>query len=296
MSIDTVQLKYFLEVGTLGSIKRAAANLNITQSALSRRMAQLETEIGIPLLERSPTGVAPTAGGRELMIRAAEIISILDSVKAAAQNAVAPETDNIIKVAMVSSASSRILDKLIVRYAREMPDYLLRVETASSGGVRDGSVKLKIGRMETPDDKVESEPLWGEALLLVAPPGSSLDDIRGMTYIVAASDPDIRKLNEKILKDFAIQPARTVNITPAAEALRLIEADNYSILPYSLFQSPEQLKQYSIFHARRHRTTIHMSWLYASSKTPALSKLREIIRQLAEDAIANDRTGFLFRP
>ena len=51
-----------------GSLHRAAVRLNISQSALSRQMQTLEHELGGSLLERSTTGVKPTAGGHALVL------------------------------------------------------------------------------------------------------------------------------------------------------------------------------------------------------------------------------------
>ena len=80
MALDSTQLRYFLEVGTLGSIKAAAETLHITQSALSRRMVKLETDIGKSLFIRSHTGVELTEVGRELMSRAIELTSLLEKI------------------------------------------------------------------------------------------------------------------------------------------------------------------------------------------------------------------------
>lgn len=62
--IDPVSLQLFLAVVREGSIKRAAETEHIAQSALSRRMADLEHSLGVPLLSRSPMGVQLTEAGQ----------------------------------------------------------------------------------------------------------------------------------------------------------------------------------------------------------------------------------------
>ncbi|MGN5477280.1 LysR family transcriptional regulator [Cupriavidus basilensis] len=65
--IDPVNIQLFLSVAREGSIKRAAEIEHIAQSALSRRMAELERSLGVVLFVRSPSGVALTdAGARAL--------------------------------------------------------------------------------------------------------------------------------------------------------------------------------------------------------------------------------------
>ena len=71
-------LRYFLAVVRVGSVRGAAARLNVAASAISRQIMELETECGQPLLERSQAGVAPTLCGDALLRRAAEALDALD--------------------------------------------------------------------------------------------------------------------------------------------------------------------------------------------------------------------------
>jgi LysR family tcuABC transcriptional regulator len=57
------QLRAFVKVVEVGSISRAALDLNVVQSALSQQMTKLESELSTRLLQRSPQGVTPTEAG-----------------------------------------------------------------------------------------------------------------------------------------------------------------------------------------------------------------------------------------
>jgi DNA-binding transcriptional LysR family regulator len=61
-------LRYVDEVARCGSIRKAAERLHVTASAMNRRVADLEDELGAPLFERKPRGVRLTAAG-ELFVR-----------------------------------------------------------------------------------------------------------------------------------------------------------------------------------------------------------------------------------
>jgi len=61
-------LGYVDEVARCGSIRRAAERLNVTASAVNRRIADLEAELGAPLFDRRPRGVRLTAAG-EIFVR-----------------------------------------------------------------------------------------------------------------------------------------------------------------------------------------------------------------------------------
>src|SRR5882724_3303905 len=56
-------LDYVDEVARARSIRKAAEHLNVTASAVNRRIADLEIELGAPLFERLPRGVRLTAAG-----------------------------------------------------------------------------------------------------------------------------------------------------------------------------------------------------------------------------------------
>jgi DNA-binding transcriptional LysR family regulator len=71
--IDPLRLMRLGELIKQGSFKKAADGLHITQPALSQSIAQMEGEIGVRLIDRTPHGVVPTAYGQALMDHARKI-------------------------------------------------------------------------------------------------------------------------------------------------------------------------------------------------------------------------------
>ena len=68
--MDSRKLSYFLKICETGSIAKAAEVLFISQQALSKSIAKLEKEVGVPLLVRTPEGVRLTVAGQLLEQRA----------------------------------------------------------------------------------------------------------------------------------------------------------------------------------------------------------------------------------
>ena len=66
-SMRMLWLQVFREAVRCGSLGEASRTLGYTQSAVSRHIAALEAEYGIPLLERGPAGVRPTPYGERLL-------------------------------------------------------------------------------------------------------------------------------------------------------------------------------------------------------------------------------------
>ena len=79
--MNTVALRYALEVNRTHSITKAAQNLYMGQPNLSRAIRELEKDLGITLFERTTKGVAPTEKGRIFLEKAETILSQLDELE-----------------------------------------------------------------------------------------------------------------------------------------------------------------------------------------------------------------------
>src|ERR1700722_16133304 len=73
---DFKAIETFMWVVTLGSFRGAAQKLNTTQPAISQRIAQLEREVGVRLLQRDRRMVLPTPSGRQMMLYAEKLIGL----------------------------------------------------------------------------------------------------------------------------------------------------------------------------------------------------------------------------
>ncbi len=82
-TMDLRQLEYFAAVARHRHFRRAAESLYVTQSAVSRAVRRLETELGLELLRRTSHGVEITPAGEELLGRAEAILSDVAGARAA---------------------------------------------------------------------------------------------------------------------------------------------------------------------------------------------------------------------
>lgn len=76
--IDATHLRVFLTIAEQGSFSRAAEVLHLSQPALSTKIALLERQLGVPVLERGPQGAAPNDFGKLLMRHARALKVLLD--------------------------------------------------------------------------------------------------------------------------------------------------------------------------------------------------------------------------
>src|SRR5512138_90510 len=88
--MDSRRLRYFVQIVDSGSITRAAAASGVAQPALSQQLAILENELKVKLLERSVSGVTPTAAGKILYTRAQTILRQYEELREAVHREVQP--------------------------------------------------------------------------------------------------------------------------------------------------------------------------------------------------------------
>lgn len=86
--LETRDLELVLALARAGTTARAAAHLHVTQSAISRALANTEDRLGAPLFDRGARGLTPTAAGARLIAGAP---AVLEHLRALEREVVAPE-------------------------------------------------------------------------------------------------------------------------------------------------------------------------------------------------------------
>ena len=124
------QLRYFVRIVELGSMSRAALDLDMVQSALSQQISRLESELSTRLLQRTPRGVLPTEAGQAFFHEAQLTLRHAAQAVHAAQQA---RLSGAVSIGLPPTISS-VLGLPLMRAMRERyPDVRLHMVSTLSG-------------------------------------------------------------------------------------------------------------------------------------------------------------------
>jgi DNA-binding transcriptional LysR family regulator len=124
--VDFKSIETFLWVVTLGSFRGAGQRLNTTQPAISQRIAQLEREMGVKLLNRDHRVASPTPSGRQLMVYAEKLISLRSEMLAEVGDRSA--TRGVLRLGVAETIVHTWLPRLIKSVNTAYPNLSLEIE------------------------------------------------------------------------------------------------------------------------------------------------------------------------
>jgi len=167
-------LRMLLALNDWGSMAKAANHLNLTQSAVSKAIAELEHTFGVRLFDRTSKGIEPTAYGQALLKGS---VSVFDELRQSVNEIehLADPAIGELRIGCAPPMSWGIVPVVIERLVRQHPRLVFRVTEADPATLRDRDLRerridLAIGRIvgPIPDDDVDTEILYIEKTFVVA--------------------------------------------------------------------------------------------------------------------------------
>lgn len=118
--IDVSDLQTLIAVAEASSFRKASAQIDVGQSAISRRIRKLEDVLGVSLFERRTTGAQLTAAGRAFFARAHTVLDDLTSAIETAQSAGTGENGHL-RIGLVASLSKGSFRKIVGEFKHKHP-------------------------------------------------------------------------------------------------------------------------------------------------------------------------------
>ena len=191
--MDNQNLKAFITVANSGSFSESAEQLHLTQSAISKRIAQLEHQIGKKLFDRIARQVTLTEAGTELLPRALRILQEYENALQAI-NDLSGEASGTLRLAISHHLGLHRLPPVLKQFAQQYPKVTLDIEFMDSEKayeqVLHGQSEVAIITLALESHhNIHSQKIWNDPL-----------------RFICAQDHPLATLTKPDLKDLAEYP------------------------------------------------------------------------------------------
>ena len=185
-------LDWFLRIAETGSLSRAALELDVSQSMLSRGVHDLERELGQRLFHRTGRGMYPTEFGKSMLPLARRATLEVSRFNSEAK-ALRGKLSGTVAIGLPGSVAARIVAPLVKESRERFPELSLRFVEGLSGGIEErlAARRIDIGLVFLPASRVSRAmvPLASSNLYLVGPRGDALTARRAVPLAQAATAP-----------------------------------------------------------------------------------------------------------
>jgi DNA-binding transcriptional LysR family regulator len=245
--MDIPAIQAFLAVAETGSFSRAAERIFITQPAVSKRIASLESSLGVPLFDRIGRAVQLTDAGRALQDKAYRIISEVEDVERLVRN-FSVEVGGQLRMAASHHIGLHRLPEPLQNFHNKYPAVTLEMKFVDSEGailaVERGDIELAVVTLpENAPAMLELIPVWADPLEIVVGKNHALAREKVTSAISLLNYPAILPGQGTYTREIILSALATVRdgiqigmATNYMEVLKMLASIGFgwSVLPHTL--------------------------------------------------------------
>lgn len=168
--ITIKQIETFIAVADTRGFRRASERLNLSQSAVTAHIQQLESTLGVPLFHRTTRSVRLSQAGNELLERARRTLTDLDDTLRTFRDEVAMTRGRVL-VACAPSFASSILPPALAAFQSQHPEIFVQVREAYGSeiieAIRNNTVDFGIGPLERDDKDISFTHILSDGFVAV---------------------------------------------------------------------------------------------------------------------------------
>jgi DNA-binding transcriptional LysR family regulator len=235
--MDRAQLELVDALAATGSLTAAARRLQTAQPSLSRRLAQLERQLGTRLFDRGRAGASPTPAGRAVARAARDALDVLERVDLVAQRARAGEV-GLLRVGTTPTLGADVLPGILALLRADAPDLTLDlIASGDSMWLRSEVVegRLDVALAVAPTDRhpaLTTALQWPQPFSLVVAAdhplaGSSpvpIGALRGQPLVALRHGEGLRLLIDSVFTSLGVEPEVVIEATEREMLLPLVAA------------------------------------------------------------------------
>jgi DNA-binding transcriptional LysR family regulator len=192
MKLDTLGVQAFISIAEQASFQRAANELHISQTAITRRLQNLETHLGVKLIERTTRTVALTATGNDFLPQARRLMSELSNALVEIFESGKARRGDVC-IACVPTAGIQFLPRIIQEYSDSFPENRITILDHSSAAVADAVLRreaeLGINVAQTHHPELTSTRLLTDQFALICRDDHALASKKSLAWKQLAPYP-----------------------------------------------------------------------------------------------------------
>jgi len=177
MNVSLRQLRVFRAVAQARNFSRAGDEVGLTQPAVSRAIVELESQLGLKLLDRTTREVALTEAGQSLAARLERLLDELDQTLQDVRE-LAQARRGKVRVASSPTLSANLMPACIAACAAQEPDIQLvlldRIQQDVLGSIRAGEVDFGVVIEPDAAEDLHCETIMRDPFVLVVPKDHAL--------------------------------------------------------------------------------------------------------------------------
>jgi LysR family transcriptional regulator for metE and metH len=241
--LDSRHLRLVAEVARTESVTRAADRLNVTQSAVSHQLREIEDRLGTPIFVRSGRRMLPTPAGRLLVDAAAHVIDAIAEVEARVSQ-LARNIAGELRVSAHCHTGYHWLPALVDGLRRRYPAFEVRIAPEHTldpiGALLEARLDLAITNDESADRRVRFQELFDDEHVAVVHPGHAWaprafvtpeELVAEQLYLYSRSIDD-SFIVQKVLRPAGIELRRVTYLQLTEGILEMVKAGmGASVLP-----------------------------------------------------------------
>ena len=231
--MDLTLIRSFLAVAETGAVTEAAERIGITQPALSRRLQQLEDQLGVPLLVRGRKGATLTEIGRLVQSEAQGIVARYERMQEMIHSHQRLEGGTV-RIGGGATAVSYMLPEAIAAFRSAHPQVRFQLREAGSSQIADdvvaGHLELGVVTLPVRDRELDVTPLATDRIVLVARHDHVLArrrrvgilDLADQAFVAFEAGSALRQIIDGKLRDAGVEVKVVMELRSIPAILRMV--------------------------------------------------------------------------
>jgi LysR family transcriptional regulator for metE and metH len=302
MILEVKHLQLVEALAAYGTLTNAGRHLNLTQSALSHQLVELERRLGTPLFHRIGRRLVPTLAGDRLLRSATRTLSILRRTESSLKR-IAAGHEALLRFSTACYTTYHWLSPLLEEYARRCPKVEVQVVAEATGrpieALLTGKIDVGIVSDVISDDRIDFVPLFHDEVVLIVPPAHRLASRSFVSaqdlaeeHLLVYTEPRVdNAIFRRVLDPAGVVPRRVSAIQLTEAIVEMVKA-GLGVAAMARWAVDPYVRSGSLVGVRITPEGLHRSWHAATlrQQAPPLY-VREFCRLLGAGPVQREQDG-----